>query len=440
MWRLWLAIAALTAVAACSGVRGFTPSPLGAQWHDAFVQPEKAGCPIASKGGVPLVVHDLSELPANRLAVYFTSSVPSNLAQYQFLDRNGTMTVFAAGNAATRFPLAKCFPGSLGGKGKHGAKFTFPLLPGGRLWIAFGDLPLKGAAGGQITQPAAWTAGPGYDVPWDTVELSDNNPGIYVDLTRVDMLGLPMQLKVFPVSKDVPWSSVGEKPAKYETILADLRSDPPFNKTVIIVPHSSPKVPRIINPSHIASFPDIFNSNSGSYINKVAGYYEHPPSPISYGTAYKGTYCPGSWSASSDGTNFIFNQGATQYEYPLSLYTTGYVLSDNPAPGYSANSCQYLLDKVLLQELNRGVAMMTTHPDTTPSTFYPKGTINNQYACVLHNYSLHYATYAFAYDDAANQSSSLTNNSPTLVELDISRIPKKLPKPLHEHKVCTPLY
>ncbi|MBV8149181.1 MAG: hypothetical protein JO092_08835, partial [Candidatus Eremiobacteraeota bacterium] len=372
----------------------------------------------------------------------FTSSVPSNSTEYQFLDRRGKMTLFGAGNAATRFPLAKCFPGSLG-DGRRGAKFTFPLLPGGKLWIAFGNLPLRGAAGGQIREPTGWTRGtPGYDVPWDVVELSDNNPGIYVDLTRVDMLGLPMRLTVYPVSRDRPWASIGERLDAYEKILRELRSNPPFNRTVVMVPHSSPRVPRIINPSHLPAFPDIFNSNaffSGGYINAVANYYQHTPT-ITYGTAYKGAYCPGSWTATSDGSNFIFTEGATQYEYPLSLFTTGYVLSDNPAPGYTAGTCQYLLDKILLQELNRGVAIGTAHPDVTPSTFYPKGTINNQYACVLHNYSLHHATYAFAFDDADGQSSSLTNIRPTLVRIDIGRIPKRLPKPLRRHKVCTPLY
>jgi hypothetical protein len=446
MWRSLFVMASMAALTACSGVRGLMPSPatpLGAQWRSAFIQPEKRGCPSAYKGGVPLVIHDLSGLPAKRLAVYFTSNVPSAVpAQYEFLGSNGTMTVFEPGNVAARFPLAACFPGSLGGQGQRAAKFTFPLLAGGRLWIAFGNLALQGAANAQFSTPGGWAPGqPGYEVPYDTVELSNNNPGIYVDLSRVDMLGLPMRLTVLPSSKDRPWTSVGENFAKYETILKDLRSDPPFNQTVMIVPHSSPRVPRIINPMHLPAFPDVFNSGkyfSGGFINKVAGYYQHPRSAISYNTTYKGPYCQGTWNATSDGTNFIFTNGGTQYEYPLTQYSTAYIFSDSPQ--YSQPTCQYLLDKILLQELNRGVATTASHPDTTTSTFYPKGTVNNQYACVLHNYSLHHATYAFAFDDAENQSSSLTNSAPTLVELDIGPIPKKLPKPVHRRKVCTALY
>jgi hypothetical protein len=434
---LYFLAASALALAACSGssavpVQGLAPS----QSLAAASLPD-AGCPQAYSGGVPLDIRDLSGLPKQRLALYFTSSVPSNLAQYEFLSSNGTMTVFAPGNAAARFPLAKCFPGSLGKKGK---RFTFPLLPSGRIWIAFGQLPIAGTANGQFSAPSGWTQkAAGYNVVWDTIELSYNNPGIFVNLTRVDMLGLPMTLKVLPLAKDDPgsWKEVGERPGSYPTILRQLRSDRPFDQTIVLVP--SAHVPRIINPSHLPSFPDVFNSPayySGGFINKVAGYYQSPPSPISYDTSYKGAYCPGSWSAGSNGSAFTFSQGSQQYSYPNSLFSTNYIFGDNPAPQYASNTCPYLLDKILLQELNRGVAMSATHPNTQPSTFYPSGTINNQYACVLHKYALHHATYAFAYDDAAGQASTIQNSAPSAVLVNIEPIPKRLPKPSGK-QVCS---
>lgn len=425
-------IATLIALAACGGGRPFMP----AQAPAGFGSVERAACPKGAKGGVPIVIHDLSGLPQNRLAVSFTSSVPANLAQYQFLNASGTMTTFTPGVAATRFPIARCFPGSLG---KRGARFAIPLVPGGRVWIAFGVLPITGAStgNGQFKGPSGWSKGPGFNVPWDTVELSDNNPGIFVNLTRVDMLGLPMNLRVLPPAKSKPWPVVGEDLTNYGKILQQLRSDPPFGQTVVLV--RPLRVPRVINPSHLPTFPDVFNLSKyyrGGFINKVAGYYQS--ASISYGTAYKGTYCPGSWVATSAGGAFKFTQGTTDFFFPNPLFTANYIFSDNPAPAYTSSTCPYLLDKILIQELNRGVAMRTAHPATNPKTFYPKGTINNQYACVLHNYSLHHATYAFAYDDAAGQASALSNPAPKLVELTIGRVPRALPRPLSK-RVCTTL-
>ncbi|MBV8584298.1 MAG: hypothetical protein JO241_09905, partial [Candidatus Eremiobacteraeota bacterium] len=419
---LWFA--ALLALVACGGGRPYVPLPATGTLPNgpSFLDDDtdKVPCPRSAAHGVPLVIHDRSGLPIRRLTLYFTSSVPSNLAQFQFLNRDGTMTTFAIGNRAQPFPLFRCFPGSLA---RGGRRFTFPLLPGGRVWIVFGKLPIAGAANGQFVGPTGWIRGKaGFDVPYDTVELSDNNPGIFVNMTRVDMLGLPMQLRVLPPGKSKPWAAVGEKTDQYVRLLRELRGDAPFGQTVVLV--RPLRVPRIINPSHLPNFPDVFNSASyypGGFINKVAGYYQNPPAAITYSTAYK-SYCPGSWSAGSTGSAFTFTQGGQTNTYPNSQLTTNYIFADSPA--YSANTCTYLLDKILLQELNRGVAMTASHPVTAPSSFYPKGTINNQYACLLHNYSLHFATYAFAYDDAANQASTITNPSPRLVELTIGRMPR----------------
>ncbi|HZZ01068.1 MAG TPA: beta-1,3-glucanase family protein [Candidatus Baltobacteraceae bacterium] len=429
---LGLSIAGAIALAGCSGTKSFTPfapSPSRLTTH--------AACPKPGKG-VPLIIKDQSGLAASSLTLYFTSSNPKNLGQFQYLDAQGAMTLFAPGNEATAFPVAQCFPGTLG---KAGAKFAFPLLPGGKIWIAFGKLTFKGAANGQFTAPTGWGKGqPGYDVPWDVVELSFNNPGIFVNLTRVDMLGLPLNLQVLPANKSEPFKQIGENLAQYPDILKAFVNNVPFNRSVVLAGTS--KVPRIINPSHVEAFPDVFGSATffaGGYLNKVVGYYKKPPQKIVYGTAYKGAYCPGSWQASSDGTHFIFTQGGSTTNIPVSLFTTNYIFADDPAPKYTPPSCAFLLDKILLQELNRGVAMTSAHPQDIPKTFYPKDQIDNQYACILHNYSLHYATYAFAFDDAADQASIIKNSAPTSVQLTIGAIPKTLPKPTTK-QFCTANY
>ncbi len=354
------------------------------------------------------------------------------------------MTVFDANNSATDMPLSKCFPGSIG-KSAHGTKLIVPILSGGRLWIALNDkLKLSGTSGGGFVQPTGWTSGgPGYDVPWDFIEISADNPGIFVDITRVDMLGLPLNLEVLPTSKSSPWTKVGENLSDYGKMLAQFEDDPPYDKLVTTVPKFTPSVPRIINPSHYSGFPDVFNDTkyySGGYIDKVVSYYQNPKNAIAYDTAYKGTYCPGSWAATSDGKNFIFENGSSKYTYAASLYTTLYVFEDNPGLGYQSGTCQYLLDKILLQELNRGVAMKKNHPVTDVDDFYPKGAIDNQYACILHNESLHHATYAFAFDDADEQASAYGNSAPTEIDLTIGPLPTALPTAKPSPKPCKANY
>lgn len=430
--RFLISAATIAALAACSGGKGFTPgTPAAVPNLRAHAN---AACPV-TKGGVALIVRDNSGLAKSDLRVYFTSSNPANDKQFQYLNASGGTTVFAPGNAATAFPLVKCFPASVGGKG---ATFRFPLLPGGRLWIAFGPLPLDGAANGQFVAPAPWTGGPGSDVPFDTVELSDNKPGIFVNLTRVDMLGLPMQLRVNPVAKNVPnsFADIGEKLAKYDVILRQLVSSPPFEKTVTRVPGIKRVVPRIINPSHVANFPDIYNT--GGFVKSVATYYKNNGGV--YDTSYKGAYCPGSWKASGTDSSFVFTQGSRQITFPISLFTSNYIFADDPSPKYSAGSCEYLLVKILLQELLRGVGKMHSHPVMKPSDFYPKKTVKSEYACVLHNYALHYATYAFAFDDAADQASIIQNTAPKNVVLTIGKIPDAIPTPTPNKRDCSPLY
>lgn len=440
-----LTVIAVAISVACSGNRSAIVPMTNTAGASARVTPDKS-CPKPYTGnGVPLVVINTSSLPDGDLNFLFTATNPDNQSEFEFLNKKGAMTVFAQGNAATDMPLAKCFPGSVG-KSANGAKLIVPILPGGRLWIALnGKLQLKGVSGGDFVQPTGWTpGGPGYDVPWDFIELSSNNPGIFVDITRVDMLGLPLNLEVLPTSKSSPWTNVGENLSSYTKMLAQFAGSVPYDKLVTTVPNFSPKVPRIINPSHYTGFPDVFNGTTyynGGYLNKVLAYYQNPKNQITYDTSYKGPYCPGSWRATSDGTSFTFKQGASQtYSFPGTLFTASYIFEDNPGATYGAGTCPYLLDKILLQELNRGVAMKKSHPVTNTGDFYPKREVDNQYACILHNNSLHNATYAFAFDDADGQASAYGNSAPTEIDLTIGPIPNSLPTAKPSPKPCKANY
>lgn len=435
-WMRWPCAALLGLLTACASSRGGAPYVPGAQPAARFAP--SAACPKSSATGPALIIRDNSGLPPAKLNVYFTAAVAGG--KFSFLNASGTMTTFTNNVPATVFNLTSCFPGSVGAAG---AKFKFPLLSGGRLWLAFGTLPLKGTAtSGQFQGPTGWGNGPGYNTPWDTVELSNNNPGIFVNLTRVDLLGLPMQLTVQPVSAARPgtFTSIGENLNAYTKILAQMRGNAPFDKLVFMVPGTT--VPRIINPSHSAGFPNVFNDAkyfAGGWLNKVAAYYKANAGKITYGTAYKGPYCPGSYAASYDGANFVFTQGKATVKIPKARLKASYIFDDNPAVNNPPNTCGFLLDKILLQELLRGVAATTNqHPNNSPNTYYPKSSINSQYACILHNFALHYATYAFAFDDANEQASTMQNNAPTSVTLTIGAIPKALPAP--NKTVCTPLY
>lgn len=433
-------IVVATAVACSNGRGAVVPPPLtNSIATSARVKPNES-CPKPYTGsGVPLVVLNQSGLPSSDLNFLFTATADSG-KQYEFLNSKGAMEVFDASNSATDMPLSKCFPGSVG-KSAKGTQLIVPILPGGRLWIALNDkLKLSGISGGGFVQPTGWTSGgPGYNVPWDFIEISSDNPGIFVDITRVDMLGLPLNLEVLPTSKSSPWTKVGEDLSDYTKMLTQFAGDPPYDKLVTTVPKFTPDVPRIINPSHYSGFPDVFNDGTyyaGGYINAVVSYYENPKNDISYDTAYKGTYCPGSYAASSDGTNFVFQKGTAVDVYPASLYSTRYIFEDNPGLTYGSGTCAYLLDKILLQELNRGVAMKKNHPVTDVDDFYPAGQIDNQYACILHNESLHHATYAFAFDDAENQASAYGNSAPTEIDLTIGALPKALPTAKPSPKPC----
>jgi hypothetical protein len=441
-----LLLTVVAVVVACSAKGGLTPVATSNSQPSRARIGKATSCPKAYTGnGVALVVINKSGLPSDDLNFLFTAEDPSKTTEFEYLNASGGMTVFAQGNSATDMPLSSCFPGSVGKSGK-GTKLIVPILSGGRLWIALNDkLELEGTSAGGFIQPTGWTkGGPGYNVPWDFIEISSQDPGIFVDITRVDMLGLPLNLEVLPTEYSSPWTEVGENLSKYGNLLTQFASDAPYDKLVTTVPNFTPKVPRIINPSHYSGFPDVFNDTkyySGGYLNKVLSYYGNKNKNITYDTAYKGNYCQYSWTASADDNSFIFENGDEQtITYPGSLFSTEYIFEDNPGTTYQAGTCEYLLDKILLQDLNRGVAMTQNHPVMNTSAFYPKNEIDNQYACILHNYSLHYATYAFAFDDADNQASAFANTAPSEIELTIGAMPSTLPTPKPSPKPCKASY
>lgn len=270
-------------------------------------------------------------------------------------------------------------------------------------------------AGANIENPTD----PNRDVIFDFGEfaiLPKGKPsqGIFVNTTRVDHFGFPLQLRVQGLNGYD--QTVGET-------LSDSR-DSIFSGFSASVPAAfqglaqSPYSPhRIIAPAHANFAPGKANANYlQPYIDQVWARFRNQDLVVKLDNL-------GTFTGRISGDVLRFTGGAMGGTYYVNgKPTTAMVMLGNgllnDPKGASDVGTQLQLQAQLCAALNRGVAEDPSNWHN-PAAFYPAGVLANEYAKFWHSRSLNKLAYGFAYDDVGNQSPSLHTDSPTTVTFTI---------------------
>lgn len=277
-----------------------------------------------------------------------------------------------------------------------------------------------GYAGANIQNPTD----PNLDVYFDFGEMailpkSHDNRGIYVNTSRVDHFGFPLQLRVQGLGGYD--ETVGEK-------VAELTRDQVFTRYVSRVPNEfkhlgqAPYAPyRIVAPGH-------GNFNHGKqyanylqpYIDAVWARYRNEN--LTFTLQNLGTF-----TGRVQGDTFRFtggNQNGTFYingkpDTQMILLGAG-LLAD------AANAAPQDVDTQLQIQAQVAAAFNRHVIETPPNWYdagyhYPWGQLANYYAWFWHNEDIshHRLSYGFSYDDVGGHSPSLYTPSPTTVTFTI---------------------
>lgn len=287
--------------------------------------------------------------------------------------------------------------------------FPFPHL-NGRMYVSLGTkLTVTASSDSRghvnVSTPIGWNPhDSNYAVLHDWVEYAYSGTTFNVNVTAVDMYGLPLSIAL----QGRNTQSTGSLPGARSAIFSALRADPNFAGTVL----SQAGVDlRAISPGHAAGLGLFSKTYLDPYIDQVWSYYATH--------TYTIVNQPGvSGAVDSTGTLRFMKGGAPYIAFakPATLDVfgcAGAIISPNTAAGG--------LGSDLCAALNRGTALQAVQPDNVASDFY-KGQLTNVYSKAIHQNSINGKAYGFPYDDNGGYSSFIADGSPRTFTVTIEHL------------------
>ncbi len=305
------------------------------------------------------------------------------------------------------------------------ASVTIPAINSARLLMSVGS-PMYiwvntdgngriAYAGANIENPTD----PNIDVVFDFGEFAILPPGqspqgIFVNTTRVDQFGFPVQLTVTGLdgfSQTVGESLTEGRDELFAKFIGELPSEFAGLAQAPYAPY------RIMAPSHATFQTDGPNVNYlDAYITQVWNQYTNQDLVIDLKNGwapFTGRVVGGKFRF-TDGTNTYFINGKPS----TSMVMLGNGLLDDPT-GTTDVGKQLQLQAQLCAALNRRVAHRAFSDWWNSSAFYPAGQPANYFAKFWHDHSLNALAYGFAYDDVGSFSPSIHTPSPVSVTYTI---------------------
>lgn len=298
---------------------------------------------------------------------------------------------------------------------------TIPQTAGGRIWFSRdATLTFLLNPGPALVEPSVTNeSDPSYDVFWDFCEFTFNAAGLYVDITYVDFVSLPVGLQLENTSGTV--TTVEGLPSDgLETICAGLTNQTASDGadwSDLIVSTSSGANLRALSPnSGIAMNSSLFSTYYDSYVQAVWAKY-------SSGTSLT-IDTQASWGAvTGTVTNDVLDFGSDVGSF--SVPTTANVFSNSSGPFATTTAEMGAVAARLAAAFNRSTLLIDSdQPDDEVVADYYADPITNHYARLLHATYLDGKGYAFPYDDVAptggaDQSGSLYDPNPQLLTVTV---------------------
>lgn len=287
--------------------------------------------------------------------------------------------------------------------------FRFPHL-NGRMYVSLGQkLSVSGNVDARgrvnVSTPVGWNPrDANYAVLHDWVEYAYSGTTFNVNVTAVDMYGLPMSITLDGRTTQ----KTGSLPGARSAIFAGLRADPNFAGTVLT---QNAIDLRALSPGHAAGLGLFSPTYLDPYISQVWSYYTNHTYTIANQPGVSG---------SVDSTNTLrFTKSGAPYiafAKPTTLDVfgcSGAIISPNTAAGG--------LGSDLCAALNRGTALAAVQPDNVAADFYGVP-LTNVYSRVIHQYSIAGKAYGFPYDDNGGFSSFVADGQPRAFTVTIERL------------------
>ncbi|KAH8596706.1 glucanase B [Bisporella sp. PMI_857] len=334
------------------------------------------------------------------------------------LQADGKTPYYPTSPNTTGQPLAVNCGIKLGAPGSR-ILVQIPRLAGGRIWFCVNDTLtfLLNPGPGLVEPSASNTADPNYNRFWGFCEFTFNSVELFVNISYVDFVSLPIQLNLLNTSgtsQSVQGIPVNGLQSVVQALIAQGAKDGKGWERLIIR-GADGNVLRALSPNTgIVMDGSLFHGLFTDYVNRVWS---------KYGTTSLKINTQAQWgTVSSTVTDDLLTfPGVGDFSRPsakdIFSCSTGPFAVTSPAMGNIAAR--------LAAAFNRSTLLIDgTHPDVEGVAQYYKEAATNHYSRILHEVETDGRGYAFPYDDVgsgadSDQSGSLADGQPSLLTVSV---------------------
>ncbi|KAJ5980360.1 hypothetical protein N7481_007658 [Penicillium waksmanii] len=355
---------------------------------------------------------------SNTVYAYVTGRAIDNNNALFLLGADGKTAYYPTSPSATLTGLSQDCAIPLGASGST-KTVTIPHIAGGRIWFARdGKLTFYLNPGPNLVEPSASNpSDANYNVYWDFCEFTWNSSQLYVNISDVDFVSLPIAIALTNTSGTT--SSVQGLPSNGLTTVCNAlkaqnaKDGAGWDQLVIAkngtnIRAVSPNLGIVLNNS-------LFSSYYTAYVNQVWSKYSSATLTVNTQAA------AGDVNATvSNGTlNF---SGGISYAKP----STGDIFSNSSgAFAVSGNATKDAITARLAAAFNRSTLLINTNqPNGEVVSNYYQNAVTNHYARICHATTINGRGYAFPYDDVSpnggvDQSGSVYDANPKLLTVTV---------------------
>ncbi|KAK0385805.1 hypothetical protein NLU13_6982 [Sarocladium strictum] len=378
-----------------------------------------------------LPIQITNNLTSAQLYVAITGTHPSS--GLFLLSSDGKTPHHPASPTKTLSPPAVDVNIPIGGPGSS-RTLTVPRLSGARIWFGKGKgLKFFINPGPALVEPSVMNpSDENYGGDWGFAEFTLNEEQLYVNISYVDFVSLPVSLGVLSAGQKNMRTVPGLPHTGLKQVAAGLeKQGGGWEKLVIRKNNGKGDVLRVLSPNSAAVlFPGIWDGYYKGYVDEVWKKYQKEDLVVN--TQFTWGDVKGRVDSSGKTLTFTGKEGKVSFAKPSALD----IFSCSTGPfAHTAEATQEQLNigARLAAAFNRSTLLLnSTQPEGEKIATYYKpggGRATNHYSRVCHEVSIGGRGYAFPYDDVGpsgrgedeDQSGFLNDGNPAKLVISIGK-------------------
>ncbi|KAJ5090803.1 hypothetical protein N7532_009487 [Penicillium argentinense] len=356
---------------------------------------------------------------SNNVYAYITGQAIDNNNALFLLQADGKTAYFPTSPSSTLTALSQDCAIPLGASGST-KTVTIPHIAGGRIWfVRDGKLTFYVNPGPALVEPSSSNpSDPNYNLYWDFCEFTWNSAQLYVNITDVDFVSLPIALALTNTS-GVTQTVQGLPPGGLDTICTALRTQNSKDGAgwdKLIISKNGANLRAVSPNTGITLNNSLFKSYYDAYVDQVWSKYASDTLTVNTQAA------AGDVTATVSNGKLNFSTGNISYNQPS---TADIFSNSSGAFAVSGDSTKDAITARLAAAFNRSTLLTNTkQPNGEVVSNYYQNSVTNHYARICHATTINGRGYAFPYDDVGpsggtDQSGSVFDGSPKLLTVTV---------------------